>query len=50
MRLNANGDVEVLDETGAVRYNDKGEILSVDEFSKEWLEQNPHFAQPGAKG
>jgi len=50
VRLNANGDVEVLDETGAVRYNDKGEILSVDEFSKEWLEQNPHFAQPGAKG
>ena len=50
VRLNTNGDVEVLDETGAVRYNDKGEILSVDEFSKEWLEQNPHFAQPGAKG
>jgi hypothetical protein len=46
VRLNGDGDVEVLDEKGAVRYDDAGRPLSVDNFVQTWLQQNPHFVQP----
>lgn len=46
VRLNSDGEVEVLDEKGSVRYNDKGEALGVTDFVKEWLDRNPHFVQP----
>lgn len=47
VRLNSDGEVEITDSKGAVRYNDHGEPLSVDEFMREWLNQNPHFVRPG---
>lgn len=47
VRLNQDGDVEITDAKGAVRYNDHGEPLSVDDFMREWLNQNPHFVRPG---
>jgi len=46
IRLNADGEVEVLDSEGKVKYDDKGQRLSVDSFVQSWLQQNPHFVQP----
>lgn len=43
LRLNDDGEVEVLDEKGAVRYSDKGKPLSVEQYVQEWLAANPHF-------
>lgn len=43
VRLNSEGEVEVIDTKGAVRYNDAGEPLGVNDLVKEFLEQNPHF-------
>jgi hypothetical protein len=50
--LGDDGNVEVLDKSGAVRYNDKGELLSVNELMNEFLTANPHFvrATPGGSG
>ena len=52
IRLNDEGNVEVLDKAGAVRYNDKGELFSVNELMTEFLTANPHFvrATPGGAG
>lgn len=43
VRLNTEGEVEVVDGKGSVRYNDKGEPLNVDHLVKEFLDQNSHF-------
>jgi len=43
VRLNANGDVEVVDERGSVRYNDQGEPIGVDDLVRGFLDSNPHF-------
>lgn len=43
VRLNADGEVEVVDTKGAVRYTDGGQSLGVDDLVKEFLETNPHF-------
>ena len=43
LRLNDEGEVEVLDKKGAVRYNDSGEPLAVDDLVREFLDSNPHF-------
>lgn len=43
LRLNDDGDVEVLDEKGTVRYSEKGKPLSVEQYVQEWLQANPHF-------
>jgi len=48
VRLNETGEeVEVVDREGNVRYTDSGNLLSVDDFVKEWLEDNPHFRKAG---
>lgn len=46
VRLNEDGDVEVVDNTGAVRYNDSGAPVGVDDLVREFLDANPHFVQP----
>ena len=46
VRLNQDGDVEVVDDKGSVRYNDKGEPWSVNDLVKTFLDSNPHFVQP----
>lgn len=46
IRLNADGEVEVLDRDGKVRYDDQGQRISVDTFVQSWLQENPHFVQP----
>jgi hypothetical protein len=43
--LNTDGEVEVLDNNGQVRYNDKGVALTVDDLVSEFLATNPHFVQ-----
>lgn len=43
VRLNADGDVEVLDDKGQARYDDSGRLLSVDSYVQEFLTKNPHF-------
>lgn len=47
VRLNADGEVEVIDGEGKVRYDDKtGRPISVDSFVQEFLNKNPHFVSP----
>lgn len=46
VRLNDTGDVEVVDNTGSVRYTDSGTPLGVDDLVKEFLDRNPHFVSP----
>jgi hypothetical protein len=43
VRMNVDGDVEVVDGKGSVRYNDKGEPIGVDDLVREFLDSNPHF-------
>jgi hypothetical protein len=43
LRLNAEGEVEVVDGKGTVRYTDQGSTLTVDDLVKEFLDSNPHF-------
>jgi len=45
VRLNPEGDVEVIDSKGSVRYNDAGEPLKVEHLVREFLDSNPHFVQ-----
>lgn len=49
-RLSEDGQVEILDKTGSIRYNDKGELLSVNELMEEFLTANPHFVRASAGG
>jgi len=43
VRLNDQGDVEVVGDNGSVRYQDDGQPFAVEDLVKEWLDQNPHF-------
>jgi hypothetical protein len=43
VRLNPEGEVEVLDDKGQARYDDSGRLLSVDSYVQEFLSKNPHF-------
>ena len=47
VRLNADGEVEIVDHTGAVRYNDKGKPIGVEDLVKNFLDENPHFKSAG---
>ena len=43
VRLNDSGDIEVLDNDGNVRYDDKGNAWGVDALVRSFLDENPHF-------
>ena len=43
VRLNTEGEVEVLGKDGSVRYADNGAPLAVEDLVKEFLDSNPHF-------
>jgi hypothetical protein len=45
VRLNQDGEVEVVDEKGSVRYNDAGEPWAVEDLVRTFLDSNPHFVQ-----
>ena len=53
VKLGAGGDVEITDpKTGQVRYNDKGEHLTISDLVKEFITANKHFlsATPSGMG
>lgn len=43
VRLNDEGEVEVVDASGTVRYSDNGKPLAVADLVREFLDSNPHF-------
>jgi len=43
VRLNGDGEVEVVDAKGSVRYADNGTPLAVEDLVQEFLLSNPHF-------
>ena len=43
VRLNAEGDVEVVGTDGTVRYSDAGTPVGVEDLVREFLDSNPHF-------
>jgi hypothetical protein len=43
VRLNGEGDVEVIDSQGKVRYTDTGSAFGVEDLVREFLDSNPHF-------
>ena len=45
VRLNEDGDVEVVDASGSVRYNDDGTPVNVQQLVSGFLNENPHFVQ-----
>lgn len=49
-RLADNGNVEVLDDNGSPRYNDSGDLLSVNEMVTEFLTVNPHMVKASQGG
>ena len=49
-RLSEDGMVEVLDDNGTPRYNDSGDLLSVDEMVTEFLTANPHMVKASQGG
>jgi hypothetical protein len=49
-RLADNGNVEVLDDNGSPRYNDSGDLLSVNEAVTEFLTVNPHMVKASQGG
>jgi arsenate reductase-like glutaredoxin family protein len=45
VRLSQDGEVEIVDKEGKVRYNDAGQPFKVEDLVKEFLDTNPHFKQ-----
>ena len=50
LRLTDDNKVEILDNNGNIRYNQKGELLTVEEQVKEFIDANPHFRQGSLSG
>ena len=45
-----DGRIEVVDNNSNVRYNAQGELLTIEERVKEFLDSNPHFRQGSLSG
>ena len=50
VRLTEDNRVEILDNNKNIRYNTKGELLTIEEKVKEFLDANPHFSQGSLAG
>lgn len=50
VQLSDDGRTEVLDQNGNIRYNEKGQPLTIEERVKEFLDTNPHFRQGSLSG
>ena len=50
LKLNEAGSVDVVDNNGQVRYNEKGEPIAVSQLVNEFLTANPHFVSAGPSG
>ena len=50
IKLNDDNRIEVLDKNKNIRYDDKGELLTIEQRVKEFLDANPHFSQGSKSG
>nr|BAR39786.1 Phage minor structural protein GP20 [uncultured Mediterranean phage uvMED] len=50
VRYTDDGRIEVVDNNSNVRYNTKGELLTIEDRVKEFLDSNPHFRQGSLSG
>jgi len=50
IKLNDENRVEILDKNNNIRYNEKGNLLTIEERVKEFLDTNPHFRQGSLSG
>ena len=50
IKLSDDNRIEILDKHANIRYNEKGELLTIEESVKEFLDANPHFSQGSKSG
>jgi len=50
VKYNDDGRIEVVDNNSNVRYNANGELLTIEDRVKEFLDSNPHFRQGSLSG
>jgi len=50
IQLADDGRTEIVDNNGNIRYNSKGQPLTIEERVKEFLDSNPHFRQGSLSG
>lgn len=50
VKYNDDGRIEIVDNNSNVRYNSKGELLTIEDRVKEFLDSNPHFRQGSLSG
>ncbi len=50
VNYNDDGRIEVLDNNNNIRYNPKGELLSIEDAVEEFLDANPHFRKGSLAG
>ena len=50
VNYNDDGRIEILDNNNNIRYNPKGELLTIEDRVKEFLDANPHFRKGSLSG
>ena len=50
LNYNDDGRIEILDNNKNIRYNPKGELLTIEDRVKEFLDANPHFRKGSLSG
>ena len=50
VKYNDDGRIEIVDNNSNVRYNAQGELLTIEDRVKEFLDANPHFRQGSMSG
>lgn len=50
VRLGDDGSVEVLDDSGSIRYTDNGNAATVNDLVSDFLTANPHFVRASSGG
>ena len=50
IKLNDDNRIEILDNNSNIRYNPKGELLTIEQRVKEFLDANPHFRKGSLSG
>jgi len=50
VKYNDDGRIEIVDNNSNVRYNSKGELFTIEDRVKEFLDSNPHFRQGSLSG
>jgi hypothetical protein len=50
VNYNDDGRIEILDNNKNIRYNPKGELLTIEDRVNEFLDANPHFRKGSLSG